>query len=107
MSAQLILVGGRPMPNILSIVHQKPELVVAVCSLQSYNQEWPSLRKAIKNLLPACKIEEKAVDGYLLDKIESACESMLGSLSETPEKAGNWVFNITNATSIMSIGAYN
>ena len=105
MKAQLILVGGRPMPNILTIVYQKPELIVAVCSLQSFEREWSSLKKAIKNLLPECKIEERVVDGYLLDQIEPACESMLGCSSE--EKSENWVFNITNATSIMSIGAYN
>jgi Domain of unknown function (DUF1887) len=99
--AQPILVGGRPMPNILTILHQKPEIVIAICSVESVKKEWPGLKKAIKNLLPSCKIKEKVVDGYLLEQIEPACESELGKL---PKK--DWIFNITTATSIMSIGAY-
>jgi Domain of unknown function (DUF1887) len=101
MKAQLILVGGRPMPNILTLIHQKPELVVAICSVESVKKEWPGLKKAIENLLPSCKIKEKVVDGYRLEQIEPACESELGKLSQE-----DWIFNITTATSIMSIGAY-
>ncbi len=103
MKAQLILVGGRLVPNILSTLYQQPELIVAVCSEQSYEREWPRLKKAIQNLVSSCRIEEKVVDGYLLDQIEAACESWLGHSKEKE----NWVFNVTNATSIMSIGAYN
>src|SRR5579884_2071839 len=104
MKAQLILVGGRLIPNILTVIYQQPELIVAICSLQSHKREWPQLKKAIQNLVPSCQIEEKVVDGYLLDKIEAACESWIGHSTEDEE---NWIFNITNATSIMSIGAYN
>src|SRR5438874_2815278 len=101
MKAQLILVGGRPMPNILTIIHQEPEVIVAICSVESVKREWPGLKKAIENLLPLCDIKEKVVDGYLLEQIEPACESELGKLP-----GEDWIFNITTATSIMSIGAY-
>lgn len=102
MQAQLILVGGRLIPNILSVIYQQPEFIIAVCSLQSHKREWLQLRKAIQNLVPTCQIKEEVVDGYLLEQIEQACEKYIGQNDKE-----TWVFNVTNATSIMSIGAYN
>lgn len=45
MKAQLILVGGRPMPNILTLIHQEPELIIAICSSQSYKRNGLLLKK--------------------------------------------------------------
>lgn len=101
MKAQLILVGGRPIPNVLTILHQRPELIVAVCSKQSFKKEWPKLEKAVRKFLPegTCTILPKKTDGFSLEEIKTACESEL-------YQSHDWLFNITSGTTIMSIGAY-
>lgn len=100
--AQLILVGGRPIPNVLTILHQKPQVVVAIYSHQSVESDWPGLKKAIIKLHPSCKIvEPEPVDGFDLQQIQQRCEEELLRLPKA-----HWIFNITTATTIMSIAAY-
>ena len=100
--AQLILVGGRAIPNVLTILHQKPELVVAICSHQSVESDWPGLEKAIRKLHPSCRIfKPEPVDGFDLQEIQQRCEEELLKFPQA-----HWIFNITTATTIMSIGAY-
>jgi len=100
--AQLILVGGRTIPNVLTILHQKPQLIVAICSHQSIKSDWPGFKKAIKKLHPDCKIvRPKSVDGFNLQQIQQRCEEELLKLPEA-----HWIFNITSATTIMSLAAY-
>src|SRR5579875_850480 len=56
--AQLILVGGRAaVPNILTVIHQKPQVVIAVCSKES-QPDFPKLKEAINKILPDCIVEE-------------------------------------------------
>ena len=45
--AQLILVGGRPVPNILTIIHEKPDIIIALCSKESFVDSWPGLSKQL------------------------------------------------------------
>lgn len=99
--AQLILVGGRTIPNVLTIIHQKPEVIVAICSHESFTQEWPTLKQGIENLLPSCEIKAADVDGFDLPQIRAACEEALKCAPDA-----DWLFNITTATTVMSIGAY-
>lgn len=109
MKAQLILVGGRPMPNMLTILHNKPDIIVAITS-QDRKEELPYLKKAIRELLkdtkPSCNLdalddEQYIVDAFSLPGIRIACEL---ALEHYPD--AEWLFNITGATTIMSIGAY-
>ncbi len=105
MQAQLILVGGRPMPNMLTILHQKPDIIVAIVS-RDREEEIPYLKSAVQELLKDLKLDcaidtSFIVDAFNLAEIKSACESALEKYQEA-----NWLFNITSATTIMSIGAY-
>ena len=99
--AQLILVGGRPIPNVLTIIQQKPEEIVAICSHESFTKEWLTLKQGIENLLPSCRIKAVDVDGFDLPQIRTACEEALKCAPDA-----NWLFNVTTATTVMSIGAY-
>jgi Card1-like, endonuclease domain len=110
MKAQLILVGGRPMPNMLTILHDKPDIIVAITS-QDKEEERPYLKSAIRELLketkPDCNLaaldeEQYIVDAFNLNQIRAACERAL----QNHPNIENWLFNITGATTIMSIGAY-
>ena len=98
---QLITVGGRPIPNVLTIIYQKPEEIVAICSHESFVKEWPPLKQDIENLLPSSTFKEINIDGYDLPQIRAACEDVL---RDSP--SANWLFNVTAATTVMSIGAY-
>ena len=96
-----MLEAGASIPNILTVIHQQPQLVVAVCSTDSY-QDFPKLKEAIKQILPSCSVESvDPVDAFDLREITDRCE---GILKKYPK--GDWVFNITAATTIMSIAAY-
>ncbi len=102
MKALLILVGGRPLPNILTVIHENPEVIVALCSKESVNREWPDLKQAISRLLPLCPIKElDPVDAFDVITIQKTCEEeLLGNCD------ADWVFNVTTATSLMTLGAY-
>jgi len=100
--AQLILVGGRAsIPNILTIIHQDPDVIVAVSSTES-RKDVPRLEDAIKAVLPTCRVETtNAVDAFDFSQIYNECEE---AVKKYP--MADWIFNITTGTTIMSLGAY-
>lgn len=100
--ALLILVGGRPIPNVLTAVHESPAIVVAICSRESFKEEWLQLRPALETLLPAASIEEEeAVDAYDVHAITTVCERALVAHPDA-----EWIVNVTTGTSLMTHGAY-
>ena len=99
--AQLILVGGRPIPNVLTIIHERPEVIVAICSKESIKQEWPELKQAIQRLSHTSDIQEAEVDAFDVDAVQKACE-----LEFLRCPRAEWIFNVTTATSLMTLGAY-
>src|SRR5437667_5102031 len=93
--ALLILVGGRPIPNILTVIHEKPKKIVAVCSHESKDDEWIQLKQAIERLSPASVIEEtKPIDAFDCEAIKETC---IQAFSTYPD--ADWIFNATAATS--------
>ncbi len=102
MKALLILVGGRPIPNILTVIHEKPDLIIAICSNESSKEEWPELKQAIKKLSPSSNIVEPgSIDAFDIDMIQAVCEQEFLRYPNV-----NWIFNLTTATSLMTLGAY-
>jgi hypothetical protein len=102
MKALLILVGGRPIPNILTVIHEEPEVIVPICSYESVKEEWPELKSAIERLSPTSCIEDAtSVDAFAIDDIQKACE-----LEFLKYPDADWIFNVTTATSLMTLGAY-
>ncbi len=100
--AQLILVGGRSVPNILTILHEKPDIIVAITSKDA-ESEIPFLKDAINDLLKDTRplIETILVDAFDVDQVKAVCEKAVEQYKDT-----TWLFNITNATKMMSMGAY-
>ncbi|HLH60325.1 MAG TPA: DUF1887 family CARF protein [Ktedonobacteraceae bacterium] len=106
--ALLILTGGRIMPNVLTILNENPILIVPIISNDDKNFE--DFERGIKALF----IEKKRpfdwdnnwdtsfkVDAFDLDDIKKKC------LQAVDKHQGcEWIFNITSATTIMSMGAY-
>jgi len=103
--ALLILVGGRPMPNMLTIIHEKPDIIVAIVSLDAL-EEIPALEQSVQALLKGSKPQyvldtSQIVDPFSLERVKQACKTALKTYPHA-----DWTFNITGATKIMSIGAY-
>ncbi|HEY4037103.1 MAG TPA: DUF1887 family CARF protein [Ktedonobacteraceae bacterium] len=100
--AQLILVGGRSsVPNILTILHQKPEVVLALCSHESHD-DFPSFKHMVETVLPTCRVEElHPVDAFEPEEIARQCTE---AFQRYP--GADWICNITAATAIMSIAVY-
>jgi hypothetical protein len=104
--ALLTLFGGRSfLPTALLVTHEKPVIVVAVSSEQSY-KDLPQLQKAIdkfrEELNFKCILETpEGIDAFDVEKIRSVCENAVIEHSDA-----DWIFDITGGTSLMSLGAY-
>ncbi|HEU5378628.1 MAG TPA: DUF1887 family CARF protein [Ktedonobacteraceae bacterium] len=100
--ALLLLVGGRSLPNILTVIHEKPDFIATVSSKESEQKELKDLLQAINILLPSCEVKSFGpIDAYDVEGIKQACQEALAYKSEA-----SWIFNITSATTIMSLAAY-
>jgi Domain of unknown function (DUF1887) len=103
--ALLILSGGRAMPNMLTVIHEKPELIVALVSQDEIGR-LQQLRNAIAALFRDKDGKPELNTSYIvnafdLHDIQKKCWQVMKEHSDY-----NWIFNITAATKIMSIGAY-
>ena len=107
--ALLILFGGRIMPNVLTILNEEPDLVIPIISIDE-EKNFERFEKGIKTLFSEkqrpfdwkknwdASFKVKAFD---LEDIKEKC---LQAIHEHP--GYEWIFNITSATTIMSMGAY-
>jgi len=103
--ALLILSGGRAMPNMLTVIHEKPDLIVALVS-----QDEVDRLQQLENAITALFRDEDRkpelntsyiVNAFNLYDIQEKCWQVV---KDHPDY--DWTFNITAATKIMSIGAY-
>src|SRR5437868_6701370 len=104
-TALLILFGGRSMPNILTIIHEKPEVIAVIVS-QDFTQKLADMRSAIADLFEGTDYKPGIDDSYIVDAFdrENTRKKSLEAVETHPDY--NWMFNVTAATTIMSIGAY-
>ncbi len=106
MKALLTLFGGRSfLPTALLVTQEKPDIVVAISSKQSYD-DLPKLRYAIKKFQKELKFKTElitpdAIDAFAVFEIQKLCESIV---KDKPSE--EWIFDITGGTALMSIGAY-
>ncbi len=98
--ALLILVGGRQMPNLLMAQALQPEVIVPIASPEGKRDVWKNIESAI-NRLGESIIEPKITDAIELSEIKRKCKE---AISEFPDH--EWFFNVTCATTVMSIGAF-
>src|SRR5260221_8354283 len=106
--ALLILVGGRIIPNVLTILNEEPDLIVPIISKDERNFE--RFEKGIRTLFAEknrsfdwenCWDTSFKVEAFNLEDIKEKC---LQAIDKYP--GCEWIFNITSATTIMSMGAY-
>lgn len=104
--ALLTLFGGRSfLPTALIVLHEKPDIVVAISSNQSYD-DLPQLQQAIdkfqSELEFTCILETPdGIDAFDVTKIQQLCEN---AITQHPD--AEWIFDITGGTSLMSLAAY-
>jgi hypothetical protein len=98
--AHLILIGGRPTPNVLTTRLLRPGLVVPIASYESQS-EWPRLQKLLA--APGVTFTEKpfVADAFDLQALREACERALGLAPDA-----EWIGNVTCGTTLMSLVAY-
>jgi len=102
MKTLLMLVGGRPIPNVLPVIHEELDTIIAICSEESIKNEWVQLKQAIKKLLPSVTVKEtKAVNAFDIEAITEICEGQLLAHSGRDR-----ILNVTGGTSLMTLGAY-
>ncbi len=103
----LILFGGRAMPNMLTILHEKPDLIVPIIS-QDIKDEVLLLKDAVTELFKDAEDTASpkwdttsVVNAFKLEEVRATC---IAVVKRYP--GFEWIFNITAATKIMSLGAY-
>lgn len=103
--ALLVLVGGRPLPNMLTLMAEKPEVVVGIVS---QDEEWRigELQKAISIYSELSGYRPAVVDSWVVDAFELKDVKNACMLAVQKYVDCNWIFNITAATKIMGIAAY-
>src|SRR5438132_769306 len=108
--ALLILFGGRIIPNVLTILHLKPQIIVPIVS-EDELKRLDAFKKGVDDLLQkerhSCEwLDSKSGESFVIKAhnhgdIKQICEKVVKE-----NKDYEWTFNITSGTSIMSIGAY-
>lgn len=106
--ALLILIGGRQIPNILTAQYLNSDFIVPIASHEAMadGREWSRIKGSLEQICPHGVIDptlypEFCVDAFDLKQVKKAVRA---ALKMYPEAL--WVFNVTCATTIMSIGAY-
>lgn len=108
--ALLILFGGRSMPNMLTIIHEELALVVALVS-EDQKQHLTELRQSLELLFKGQTQKFQldtsyTVNAFKLDEVYQTCKHVVETYSRADHPNYEWIFNVTAATKIMSLGAY-
>src|SRR5260221_346841 len=97
--ALLVVAGGRAIPNVLSLLWIKPQVVRVLLSKEGWGSQ--QAFEDIANSLPNCQIEFiPEIDAYDFDLGLSAC---LKAIEPYPETEWEWIFDITSAPKVTGI----
>ncbi|WP_298820639.1 Card1-like endonuclease domain-containing protein [Chloroflexus sp.] len=101
-TALLLLIGGRQTPNILSAQFLRPQIIAPIASQQALQpgREWDKVKPILKQLSSQL-LSPQAVNAFDLNDVQTACTTIMQQYHDM-----HWICNITCATTIMSIGAY-
>ncbi|MBE3560240.1 MAG: DUF1887 family protein [Ktedonobacteraceae bacterium] len=100
--ALLIVAGGRAIPNVLSLLYLRPQVVRVILSKEGWDHKQAFVD--IARSIPDCQIDIIAdIDAYdfniCLEACQNACEPY-------PDDEWEWTFDITSAPKITGIAAY-
>ena len=104
--ALLTLFGGRSfLPAALTLIYEKPDIVVAISSKESH-RDLALLQGAIdkyqkKHGFSSTLEKPDGIDAFDVAEIQRVCESVV---ARHPDM--NWIFDVTGATSLMTLAAY-
>ncbi len=100
--ALLVLIGCRQTPNVLSAQFLRPDIIAPIASHEAMRpgEAWEKVRRVLEQLSPWV-LEPHTVDAFDLNDIRAQCAAAMNRFPDA-----RWVCNITCATTIMSIGAY-
>lgn len=104
--ALLTLFGGRSfLTTALALMYERPEIVVAISSKESY-RDLHLLQRAIDKYQEkhhfSCQLKTPdGIDAFDVTEIQRVCENMV---AQYPDR--DWLFDVTGATSLMTLAAY-
>src|SRR5581483_1201536 len=100
--ALLVVAGGRAVPNVLSLLWIRPQVVRVILSKEGWDH-----RQAFKDIassLPDCQVDFiPDIDAYDFESGLEACQKAIEPYSAAQ---WGWVFDITSAPKITGIAAY-
>ncbi len=101
-TALLILIGGRQTPNVLSAQYLRPDVIAPIASREAMRpgEAWDRVGPALRQLSRQV-LDPQTVDAFDLRDIRATCAAVMERFP-----SARWVCNITCATTVMSIGAY-
>ncbi len=101
-TALMILVGGRPVPNFLTAQFLRPEIIAPIASHEAMRdgEAW-SKHQPVLHRLATKVLDPMVVDAFSYEETHSAASSFFCQLP-----SANWIVNVTCATTVMSIAAY-
>lgn len=102
----LTLFGGRSfLPTALTLMHEKPDVVVAISSKESHRDLYlleQAINKYQKRHRFSCQLETPdGIDAFEVTEIQRVCEN---AVAQRPDM--DWLFDVTGATSLMTLAAY-
>lgn len=101
-TALLVLIGGRQTPNVLSAQYLRPDVIAPIASHEAMRsgEAWDRVRPVLEQLSPKV-LKPETVDAFDLREIRARCAKVMDCFPDA-----RWVCNVTCATTVMSIGAY-
>lgn len=101
-TALLVLIGGRQTPNVLSAQYLRPDVIAPIASREAMRpgEAWDRVKPVLEQLSRQV-LAPQTVDAFDLADIRKECDQAMDRFP-----GAHWVCNITCATTIMSIVAY-
>jgi hypothetical protein len=97
-TTMIALIGEQPIPNILPVLHYKPERVLLV-----FTERTQRVAKRLQKLLSNAVVMDEPVQAYNIADTELLLQSWIDTNVTQDETV---VFNITGGTKLMSLPAY-
>jgi len=99
----LLLIGGRQVPNLLTVQYLIPDFVVPIASHAALQpgDAWSRIKPILQQLSLGDVPDPEPIDAFDLQQVRDACYAAIQQYMDV-----DWTFNITCGTAIMSIGAY-
>ncbi len=102
--ALLIMIGGRQVPNVLTALSLRPDIIVPIASHEAMEPggDWEKVEPVLRKICPGGLKDPVEVNAYVAAESYMAC---LKSLMDHQD--ADWIVNVTCGSKIMGFGVYD